>query len=346
MLKSQSMAKAKGALSSEDVLEMTNDQLDVTFAIVAKEKEKRGPGRPPKPANASKATTDPKVAAAPKGAAAAAAKNRGKNNRTYADVAAPKRATNAQLNKLVEELRAEVDQLKNELKAVQSARSAPTATQTLRTVNSAANDTKERERRSKNIIVRGIAPNDDGDTREHDDVQIEAFLDIVCNGAKAKSVHRLHTSKTNDASKPAPVPSILVVLETTEVQQQVLRAARHHSNADFAGVFAHEDRTKSQQLQYSDMSKKAKAENEKLKRDKLLDQPFRFVVRGDRVRCIDALKSADNKKSVYVTDQQLKEYISNIKQVGKVVNSGSVTTRASTVPVTKAPAEAQAATQH
>ena len=82
-------------------------------------------------------------------------------------------------------------------------------------------------------------------------------------------------------------------------------------------MFAHEDRMPAQQLQYSECAKQAKLKNDSLNREGRLDNPFRYVVRGDRVRCIDAIESRYEKKSVYVSEQQQLSH----RKVNKLLNN-------------------------
>ena len=239
------------------------------------------------------------------------------------------------LIKTFELMRKEIDELKEQIKQLKYDRTSPSIKQNLRTVNNAVTDVKERERRSKNVVIRGIQPIQ-GDSPEHDKETARAFLKAVCPNVEPEKVIQLHQSKpSKDKSKSTSTPSILVVLKDVESQKRVLQAARHHDNEQFQGVFAHEDRTQAQQLQFAECSKQAKSRNDKLRADGLLDQPFRFVVRGDRVRCIDKIQFCELKKSCYVSEQQLKQHIDNIGRVNKAIGDGSINTgRTSVLPAT------------
>jgi hypothetical protein len=107
---------------------------------------------------------------------------------------------------------------------------------------------------------------------------------------------------------------VLVVLEDTETQKSVLQMARHHKLQHFHRVFAHEDRTTAEQQQFLDGRKRARASNTQLEQAGLLDQPFRYVVRGDRVRCINVSESRELQKSVYVTEQAVKQRIDEVNE--------------------------------
>ena len=159
----------------------------------------------------------------------------------------------------------------------------PKVVQNLKTTNMVVNDAKERERRSKNIIIRGIEPTNDNNK---DEEAVKHFLSEVCEKpVEVKKVQRLFKKKKSEENKTEPTTSILVVLENKDQQEIALSSARHHNHVDFKNVFAHEDRTKAQQLEYNESVKQAKKKNEELERHDLLDKPFRWVVRGDRIRC-------------------------------------------------------------
>ena len=308
---------------------------------------RRGPGRPPGTNKSGAAAAYSKTLT---NAANVKSKGGTKNVEFKTKKGVPKQATNADLVKMVNDLRAEVADLKNELKSLKGERQSPTAKQSLRSINSAASDAKERERRSKNVIIRGIQPaNGDSDNREHDEAQVEAFLQAVCPDVTAKKVQRLHVAKPKDgtdSSKRTPVPSLLVVLSDVDAQRQVLKAVRHHDCKDFKGVFAHEDRTEAQQLQYSECAKQAREKNEKLRVVGSLDQPFRYVVRGDRVRCIDSIESSQQKKSVYVTELLVKQHLDGLKHINNGISRQSVSTRSTKSSVTATTSATAQATQH
>jgi hypothetical protein len=177
------------------------------------------------------------------------------------------------------------------------------------------------------VIVRGIQPSNDGDSMN----AVRTFLAAVCptvNVDNAK-LQRLQNSGPRGVNETQgnrkPVSSVLVVLNSVEEQQIVLKAAKHHSNSDYQGVFAHEDRTRAQQLQYSECAKQAKDKNRRLEAASLLDQPFRFVVRGDRVRCIDAKQSSAAKKSIYVDERNVQLEIHQQQRLDQAISTGYVT---------------------
>ena len=272
---------------------------------------KRGPGRPPKHQGSQQTSTQ-----------------------RCTNIAQTSKTSSCQstrldpaIRKMIDDLRSEVDALRREVESLKRSHFAPTPKQSLRATNEAASESEERARRAKNVIIRGIRPS----TTVSDVDQVNSFLEAVGAGVHATKVQRIRTTTRREASVMAqgnnnsPLPAVLVVLESSEKQQQVLQYARHHQASGFSHVFAHEDRTKAQQLQFSECAKEAKANNAKLSQSGL-NPPFRYVVRGDRVRCLDFVKSCDEKRSIYVTEKDIKTWLN----LQKAINSGTVSdTRAS-----------------
>lgn len=94
-------------------------------------------------------------------------------------------------------------------------------------------------------------------------------------------------------------------------------------------MFAHEDRTKAQQVQRAALIKVRNAQNAELEREKLLDNPFRYIIRGECIRCIKSEESRQLKKSVYVSDREVKMYIDGIKRLSSSILTNTVATRCS-----------------
>ena len=267
------------------------------------------------------------------------------NKKLYADAA--KNVPNSELHKIILELQAKVEQLqarvsqleqKNTQKSDQTNHTIPPKV-SLSAINNAANDSLERERRSKNVIIRGLEYT--GNENENTSEKVEEFLSAVCHkGMKVKKAQRLHSRSLNIVENiPSKVPSILVVLNDADEAKEGLKNARHHTDDQFKGVFAHDDRTKAQQYEYSEIAKLTKKKNEQLKSVNLLDQPFRYVVRSDRVRCIDVQQSKDQKKSIYIDDKDVKQKIEehlNCTRLNNGIENGAINPhRGSTIPSSK-----------
>ena len=174
----------------------------------------------------------------------------------------------------------------------------PTVNQQLEAVNQANNDAHERERRSKNAMLHGIEPTQ---SPEDDAKAVKEFLAAVKLEPAFKSCQRQHKADGTASL------SIRIVFDNRENAQRAIKAARSHNLAEYKGVFAHEDRTKAQQKEFIDLRKTAKRKNDALDNEGLLDNPFRYVVRGAGISCIDAVKSrtSEPKRSIYVKEDHI-----------------------------------------
>ena len=323
------VSKKRVSIAPVDAAFMTDTDLDKTIAVLLGVQETRKRGRPPKQGQPTYAAVVSKSSAPAKTSnAVTKKKDDTKQPAKATGTTQAKKEPNAvlQMRKEILEMRKEIDELKKLLAQVQINQISPTTTQTLRTVNVAASDAQERTRRSKNVIIRGIQPANDEDSTN----AVRAFLATVCPTVNVENskLQRLQNSRPKGDNEPQgnrnPVSSVLVVLNSVEEQQIVLKAARHHTNPNYQGVFAHEDRTRAQQLQYSECAKQAKDKNRRLEAVSLLDQPFRFVVRGDRVRCIDAKQSSVDKKSIYVDERKVQLEIQRQQRLDQAISSGYV----------------------
>jgi hypothetical protein len=348
-------SKKRVSIAPIEAALMTDADLDKTIAVLQGVQETRKRGRPPKHGQSTYAAVVSKSSAPAKTSNAVSKKKDDiKQPAKAIGSTQAKKEPNAvlQMRKEILEMRKEIAELKKQLAQVLSKQTTASVTQTLRTVNVAASDAQERARRSKNVIIRGIPPtNGDDDENNDSSAAVRAFLTAVCPAVNVENakLQRLQNSRNDDSSgKRNPVSSVLVVLNSVEDQQAVLKAARHHDKADFNGVFAHEDRTRAQQLQYSECAKQAKDKNRRLAAVELLDQPFRFVVRGDRVRCIDASHSSVAKKSVYVDERtvQLEIQRKQGQKLDEAITNGHVNARRSHTAVSNAATSGEAQGSH
>jgi hypothetical protein len=223
--------------------------------------------------------------------------------------------TVAELHLLVRSLQSQLTASELRIEALERALKsapAPTPRQQLQVVNLAARDSAERERRTANVIVRGLHP-----VTNTDDT-VKTFLQSACkeSAPPVKTVRRLRTkaSATTDTPRTEQLACpILVTFEETSQRDHVLRSAPRRNAKDHCGAFAHEDRTPAQQQQFLDCLREATKRNSVLARHSLLRQPYLWVIRGDRVRCTDAKASSLAKKSVYVTDFDVYAAINSAK---------------------------------
>lgn len=90
-----------------------------------------------------------------------------------------------------------------------------------------------------------------------------------------------------------------VTFNNPETQFSTISKARSCDNVEgMGGIFMRPDRTTAEQDQFRTLNNTRKKANDELG-DKL-DKPFRFVIRGDRIRKINAIESSKEKRSVYV----------------------------------------------
>jgi hypothetical protein len=72
------------------------------------------------------------------------------------------------------------------------------------------------------------------------------------------------------------------------------------ANSNFKSVYIRPDRTVSEQAEFNRLHKELKEASDDLAKHNLLNNPFRFVIRGDRVRCVDVKETLDNNKHPFV----------------------------------------------
>lgn len=223
----------------------------------------------------------------------------------------PKEPTVADLIKRIDEQQAEINELRKQLNDLKSSPPRPTIAQQCATRNEAADELHEQERRSKNIVLRNIEPSQTLD--EEASAVRQFFSEIGHSNLNAKGFKR---QRNKDGS---PSPAILVLFNNKEDAQSAMKAARSHKNASYPGVFAHEDRTKAQQQQFMALTKEAKSRNDELNRNYQLDKPFRWIVRGNRIRCIDVQESRTQSKSVFVSDAKVKHELDRARTKSPII---------------------------
>ena len=87
---------------------------------------------------------------------------------------------------------------------------------------------------------------------------------------------------------------MIVEFESNDMRDKVLRSSKklrnNQHNKEFDNVFIRPDRTAAERTELDILIKERDIANEDLKNNKKLDQPSRFVVRGDRLSCLDMHK--------------------------------------------------------
>ena len=142
-------------------------------------------------------------------------------------------------------------------------------------INTMVNETKERERREKNVVIFGIKAsvnNDDSLARTEDTEAIKkVFCDLDVN-VEVKNVFKLRTRN----SKPPP---FVVVLKQESERNEILRKARNLRNLNnYEKVFINPDLTMAERY-------KAKVLRDecKLKNGTISDENFYYGIRNDKV---------------------------------------------------------------
>jgi hypothetical protein len=95
-------------------------------------------------------------------------------------------------------------------------------------------------------------------------------------------------------------PPIIVEFENLETRNSVVAAGKQLANSNFKSVYIRPDRTLAEQAEFNRLHKERKEANDDLVKHNLLINPFRFVIRGDRVRCVDVKETLDNNKHPFV----------------------------------------------
>ena len=109
------------------------------------------------------------------------------------------------------------------------------------------------------------------------------------------SVFRLKKKpKTDQGLKPEPSkPAPLIVdFKYQAFRDAIVSSAKDLSRIEqYENVFIRPYRTPAEQSDFNLINKERREANEDLKRNGKLDNPYRFVIRGDRVRCINVEES-------------------------------------------------------
>lgn len=315
---------------------MTPDELLKSGIIVVPNPPKRG-----RPTNEERANR----------AAAMASQHKQTAIETTLKLNSPSKSTISELYSLIDTLKNEIKVLKaenqarkNEIEMLKSERTRPKETkQSLNMVNAACKESKERARRSMNVVLRGELLTKDDTSGQHDRKQAEKFLSDVCPDLEVNNITNVQRLYQKKEAIGKAFPSLLVTLNSTDTVQKVLKYARHHTHEQWTNVFAHEDRTEAEQFQFYKCKNEADTKNDNLRKHELFNQ-YQYVIRGDRVRCIDRIKSTELRQSIYVSDEQIKQHLDNernrkrkqldvieINRLDEAINNSYISNRQSTL---------------
>jgi len=154
-------------------------------------------------------------------------------------------------------------------------RNAKKPVEQLTVVNAAINETIDREKRAKNIVIYGV-PESNQEKKEEEDKQkiCNIFKEMEVNSSNIKFIKRL---RSRDETKPGP---ILVGLSDTSERNPVLIAARKlRIKNDMKNIYVSPDMTEAQRLEDYQLRKKRNELNNSRKEN----EPFRYAIRGNTI---------------------------------------------------------------
>jgi hypothetical protein len=164
------------------------------------------------------------------------------------------------------------------------------------------------DKKSKNLIVVGI-PNSTKesaeDRRKDDEAEFENILKELKLHAAVKKVYRIPPKVRNTAAGNSD--PLVVEFNDETTSKNILRSGKDLKDTEnYKKVFFRPDRTPAAQSEFNKLVVEKNAANEDLKKHDLYNTPFRFIIRADRVVCIDTSKSKTlhgNTVHPFVTDQ-------------------------------------------
>lgn len=172
-------------------------------------------------------------------------------------------------------------------------------------VKAIATNAKLAANRATNVVVVGVSESSAIDPKvsdEHDLAEAVSIIQATGALAQVKSVRRMRPSGNGRKQSTSSNPIPLIVELSSEIEKEsVLNSARNLGKSErFKKVFIRKDRTPDEQNAYVKLCQEQRAANADLQSNGKLDQPFRFVVRGDRVKCIDVSKKDNLGRHPYV----------------------------------------------
>ncbi len=101
------------------------------------------------------------------------------------------------------------------------------------------------------------------------------------------------TTAAAGVAAPQQPPPLIVEFETVAIRNDIIAAARSLASSDHKDIYIRPDRTIAEQVEFNRLNEEKKIANKDLEKVGNLDKPFRFVIRGDRVRCVDVTKTLE-----------------------------------------------------
>lgn len=181
-------------------------------------------------------------------------------------------------------------------------------------VNAINLNAKLEQNREKRLVVVGFKTASDETKQEEEDLETSKKMiqDLEVEASIVKvfpsRIAKQHTNNANNVDNTKTPPrSFTIEFDSTTHRNAVLFAANRLRNKDgYQNVFIRPDRTPTEQDNFNRLNKERKENNEKLHANGTLKQPFLFVIRGDKVRCIDITKTVtinDKEKHPFVNSQ-------------------------------------------
>jgi hypothetical protein len=150
------------------------------------------------------------------------------------------------------------------------------------------------ENNAKKAIFVGIAPSVKPTEQEKEADDLKAVKEIVSAlnvQATIVKTQRIIPKVTEPGSTQPQPPPIVVEFADVATRNTVVASGKRLVTSNLKTVYIRPDRTPAEQAKFNRLYKERKETNDDLTKHKLLDQPFRFVIRGDRVRCVDVTQT-------------------------------------------------------
>jgi hypothetical protein len=85
----------------------------------------------------------------------------------------------------------------------------------------------------------------------------------------------------------------MIEVDSVFIRNDVLASAKQLALGTFKDIYIRPDRTAAEQSEFIKLNSERKAANSDLDKLGKLDKPFRFVIRSDKLRCIDVSQEVE-----------------------------------------------------
>jgi hypothetical protein len=160
-------------------------------------------------------------------------------------------------------------------------------------------ENKNKINKSNNIIIFGgpmpIFYNNNENNKQ-DSIFVTQTLSKIGLNVNSPLKIRRYPKSGSSLNQSSPSTLLSVELKTKEDCHLAIRNSRILQSDN---IFIRPERSFADQIKFNTLYKEKKRLNDILLNKNTLDQPFCFVVRGNKVRCLDHPKSTEAKKSIY-----------------------------------------------